>query len=97
MTEAVKVKKPNRAFMPAEYSISEAYAVRAVAEGIATPEQQKKAMKWIIENASHACDLSYGYADKDDTNFAEGSRWVGLQLIKLINLNSKLLPLTEGN
>ena len=82
--------KGTEAFIPPGYSPREAFAVRATAKGEATDEQQRLAMKWIIEKACATYDLSYR-PNSDETILAEGRRFVGLQIVKMINLNPEVL------
>lgn len=72
---------------PAHYEIPDAAAVQAVAQGRASEDQQRRAMKYLVERLCATYDLSYRPASSRDTDFAEGKRFVGLQLVKLINLN----------
>ena len=74
-------------FQPAEWDLPDAAAVQALSRGDASPEQQKRALDYVIQKLSCTYDLSYRSGKSDDTAFAEGKRWVGLQLVKLIHLN----------
>ena len=80
---------------PAEWELHEAYAIQAIAAGNATVEQQQMALKWIIEKACGTYDLSYRQGSDRDTVFAEGKRYVGLQLVKLVRLNLRLFGKKE--
>lgn len=86
-------KKPNGPWVPADYDIADAGAIQALGRGDATPEQQKRALKWLIEKACGTYDLSYrpGEEGRRDTDFAEGKRFVGSQVVKMLNLNLSLL------
>lgn len=83
-TERVKTRAsgPTTA---AVYTEADHAAIQAVAEGLANPEQQKRAIRWIVESAAGVQTLSYG-TDPHATAFAEGKRFVGLQIYKLIRL-----------
>ncbi len=72
---------------PPDYDIEDAGAVQAVMYGRASEEQQRRAMKFIVERLCATYDLSYRSANPHDTSFAEGKRFVGLQLVKYANLN----------
>lgn len=61
--------------------------MQAVAYGRASEDQQRRAFKYLVENLCGTYDLSYRSGNPHDTTFAEGKRFVGLQLVKLINLN----------
>ena len=70
---------------PSDYDITEIGAVQAVAYGRATEEQQRRAFKYMVEMLCGTYDLSYRSANPHDTSFAEGKRFVGLQLVKMAN------------
>jgi hypothetical protein len=61
--------------------------LRALATGTADEGQQKRAWDWIVYRASGYLDLSYRpLAQGGDraTTFAEGRRFVGGQMLKLL-------------
>lgn len=74
---------------PTEYDIADVSAVQALANGNASPEQQRRALAWIVEMAAGYYDLSFrpGVDGQRDTDFAEGKRFVGAQVVKLTKLN----------
>ena len=76
-------------WLPAEYIPADATAMQALAAGTANPEQQKRAIRWIIENAAGTYDMSYrpGTEGERDTAFAEGRRYVGNQIVKLLKIS----------
>ena len=83
------MSKPRaKAWMPPDYAYGDVTAMKELAEGVAGPEAQKRALNWIV-TMSGAYDLSYR-SDVDggdrETAFAEGKRFVGLQVVKLINM-----------
>lgn len=69
--------------VPAPYEAADCAAFIALAQGSATPEQQKRALDWIIRGAAGTYDLSYRPDSERATAFAEGKRFVGLQVVKL--------------
>jgi hypothetical protein len=84
--------KMDPAWKPPGYTIEELDAVRALANGKASETEQILALDWIIKGAANAYGLSYrSESDGGDreTAFAEGRRFVGLQMVKLINLAPK--------
>lgn len=74
---------------PADWEPEDAYALQAVMLGRASEDQQRRAMKFIVENICGAYDLSFrpGATGDRETVFAEGKRHVALQLIKFATLN----------
>ncbi len=66
---------------------ADAMAIKAMADGEATAEQQKRALDAIIYRVACTDDLSFRADDhggERDGAFAEGKRYVGLQLKKLV-------------
>ena len=66
---------------------AEALAIKRLNEGDATPEQQKAALHAILQKICQVDDQSFRSDDHggvQDTAFAEGKRFVGLQLRKLL-------------
>lgn len=62
-------------------------AIKALAKGTARPDQQMTAMNFILEDVCRSFDLSFQPDDaggERDTAFAEGRRFVGLQLRRII-------------
>ena len=74
--------------MPARYEDPDTYAIKALAAGVANEGQQKRALEWIINTLCGTYDMSFrpGAEGDRDTTFAEGRRYVGLQLVKQIKL-----------
>jgi hypothetical protein len=72
-------------------------ALKALQAGTATPEQQQRALKWLIENACGTYDLSYRPESDRETAFAEGRRFVGLQIIKALNFDMAVLRNNHEN
>ena len=89
------VRKPrNPPWLPADYSYKDVVAVKAVAQGTATAEQQTRAVDWIINQAALTYDMPFR-SDADggdrDTTFALGKVFVGQQVVKLVNLPLALM------
>lgn len=76
--------KPHEAHSPAGYDESVVLAIRALVEGKASEGQQKAAIDWIIKDASRLYDMSYRPGDVTATAFAEGRRFVGSQIVKML-------------
>jgi hypothetical protein len=86
------MKKPrHEPWIPPEYETADAAAIRSLRDGTATPEQQKRALAYIVNTLAATYDLSYRPTSDRDTAFAEGRRFVGLQCVKLMNLNLALI------
>jgi hypothetical protein len=91
-TQTSKPKLAHKPYHPAPYDKYDVRAVQALASGVANEEQQKRALKYIIEILSAAYDLPY-YPDDRDTAFACGRQYVGKQLVKLMKLIPENLKL----
>lgn len=74
-------------WFPPPYSKYDVAAIQALMTGTASDHQQQRALKWIIETACATYDLSFRPDNARATDFAEGKRHVGLQLVKLTKLN----------
>jgi hypothetical protein len=77
-------------FLPPKYELPDVAALQAVMAGEATPEQQQRAMTWIIYGACGTYDLDYRTEPRDHA-FASGRRFVGLQIVKMLKLNKAAL------
>ena len=79
----------NAPWLPPKYELSDATAIQALASGTADANQQKVALKWIIENCSSTYQPSYrdGPDGERNTIFAEGRRYVGLHIVTILKLH----------
>lgn len=83
-----------KAWLPPKYTIADVHAVKALARGEATADQQKRALDWIVHAAAGAYELSFrsdGDGGERETAFAEGRRFVGMQVVKLVNMPGAVL------
>ena len=78
-------------FLRCEWDIPVVSAVQALERGEATPEQQKTAITWIINHAAATYGQSFQLEGDRETSFAEGRRFVGLVLVKLLKLSVNTL------
>jgi hypothetical protein len=79
---------------PAIYDVADVAAIQSMTRGEATAEQQKRAIKWIIESACGTYDQTYWPGGEDgrrNTDFAEGKRFVGNSIVKMTRLNTMSL------
>lgn len=79
--------KKREPWHPADYGIADVSAVQAMASGQATPDQQKRALAWIINAASMTYDQSFVPGQPDVAAFLEGRRSVGNQIVKLTKID----------
>lgn len=71
-------------------------AIKCLAAGNANEGQQRMALKWIVEEVCGTYDQSFRPSGDRDTVFAEGRRFVGLALVREINLPAQLLRSKEN-
>lgn len=69
----------------AKLSQSEISAIKAIADGVAEPEQQRLAFRTIVHKLCNAHGMSFTILGPDEgkraTDFSEGKRWVGNTLL----------------
>lgn len=85
------MNEKNAPWFPPAYEPADISAIKGLAAGTATPDQQRRALKWIIENACATYELSYRPNSEGDTAFAEGRRFVGLQIVKALHIPMELI------
>lgn len=76
---------------PPAYEDADAHAVKALRDGSATPDQQKRALAYIVNVLAGTYDMSYRPLSDRDTAFAEGKRFVGTQIVKFLNVDFRLI------
>ena len=74
-------------YLPAEYQAADVTAIQQLERGEAGPDMQKRALAWIINEAAKTYDLSYHPESDRDTSFAEGKRYVGSSIVKMLKLD----------
>ncbi len=84
--------KPREAapWLPVKYRKADVVALQALRRGEATPDQQFRALEYIVGTISDRNGMSFrpGGLDGDrDTAFAEGRRFVGNTIVRLTKLN----------
>lgn len=96
---------PWRPWRPIEVNVSpvvgpgllnkaDALAIKMVAAGEATPEQQRRALEAIVTRIACADDMSFRADDHGgtrETDFSEGKRYTGLSIRKIISTPLEIL------
>jgi hypothetical protein len=77
-------------WLPPDYDDVVVLSVRALANGTANEHQQKVAWRWMMyltAATEEFADLSYrpGELGRRDTDFAEGKKFIGLMIRKMLN------------
>ncbi len=87
---------PGAPYLPPPWNKADVYAIKALCDGRANDEQQRRAVQWILVHACGVDDLSYRPGeDGRNTAMAEGRRFVGLQMRKLRDMPATLLEENE--
>ncbi len=92
---SLKPSDKNRPNFPTEFSIPEMHAIKQLLVGTASDDQQKRALDWIIRDACRTYDDTYYGDSQRDSDFAAGKRFVGLQIVKILNINPDLVRRDE--
>lgn len=97
---AKAITRDRRSWMPPDWNETDAHALKALHLGMANDWQQKRALKWIIENACGTYDMSFrpgGQEGDRDTSFALGRQFVGQQIVKLLKINLSVLRRNDAD
>jgi hypothetical protein len=86
---------PPKSWHPYPFEVADAQAVQSLARGQASADQQTRVLALLINGLCGTYDLSYRPDGDRDTAFAEGKRFVGLQLVKLTAVNISELERIE--
>lgn len=81
----------------AEYTIADALAVQAMALGEASADQQKRAIKWIVEGACMAYGETFDPLNDRTSSFSQGRRFAGRRIIALTKVNTAELAKAEDS
>jgi hypothetical protein len=68
---------------PPDAEAADAHALRALHEGTASPEQQKRALAWVLQKACEVGGMPW-WPDDRSTSFALGRLFVGKQIGRLL-------------
>lgn len=89
MTAKKQVKGLHKdAYHPPDYDAFDAVCLQAMYRGEASPEQQRRGLDWIITLACATYDMSARPGDPYATYFAEGRRFAGNAIVKLLKLKT---------
>ncbi len=80
--------------LPAEYELADVSALQALQQGVANEDQQKRALRWVIERAAGTYEAHF-YPEERFTTFALGRAFVGQQIVKMLRLNVSALRRDE--
>ena len=80
-----------------DWDIPTAASIQALIKGEATPDQQRGAMHWLINQACGTYNISFSEIGDRETCFAEGRRFVGTNIVKLNTLSLNALRKAQQN
>lgn len=83
--------KQYKPYHPPEYDKTVVIAFQMLQKGEAAPHQQQLVLDYVINNIAHTYDMSYFPESQRDTDFAEGKRFVGNEIIKMLKLKVGLI------
>lgn len=72
---------------PAAWEPADVGAIQALHRGDASPDQQRRALKWIIESAAMTYDEAFVPGQPDVKDFLLGRMNVGKQIVKCLKIN----------
>ena len=84
------MKKNPPVYDPVPYNEAVVGAIQALERGECPEHQQKNALRWIIEVAAGTYDQSFRDTERE-TCFAEGRRFVGNTIVKMLKVDPKKL------
>jgi hypothetical protein len=74
-----------------DYDVADAAAIQALQAGEATEQQQQRALAWIVNTAAATYEVAWDPDNERATSFEAGRRFVGLQIVKLLKINTAIL------
>ncbi|HZD29921.1 MAG TPA: hypothetical protein VE251_14675 [Xanthobacteraceae bacterium] len=81
----------------AQAVLADASAIQALQRGEANPDEQRRALNWILKSACALPDWAYRPGTNDrDTNIALGRQHVGHQIMRLIKAPLASMRRTEA-
>ncbi len=95
MKEPKPAPKKAPPYFRCTWDVADASALQALAAGTATPEQQKRALDFVIKQAAATYDQSFQPGMPDATSFMEGRRFVGTKIVELLQVSTRDLLLKE--
>ena len=65
-------------------------AIRAIAQGNADESQQKRFMRWLVEDAAGTYGMTFDPDSDRASAFAEGKRHVGRKVVGIVNADMRI-------
>ena len=86
MSKAPRKPAVLEVWKPAPWDVAEVAALQSLSKGEAGPHEQKRALAYIVNILGMTYEHTYFPSDRD-TAFANGRRYVGLQIVKALKLD----------
>lgn len=83
----------NSPVLPSVVTQEQAWALKGLQGGDADGGQQSLALNWILYEVARIQDISYRPESDRDTAFAEGKRYCGIQIIRLLKMTPAQIAL----
>lgn len=80
-------KKAVPPFFAAPWEVADASALQALHRGEATPDQQTRALDWIMKSASARYAVPFFPGQADASAFMMGRQFVSSEIVKLLTVN----------
>lgn len=74
----------NRSWDSAPFALADAMALKALEAGTADADQQQRALHWIVHAGARVNRMSFDPDSPRGSDFAEGRRFLGLQILRLV-------------
>lgn len=91
MSEDYDAGQKYAALTSAPFSIADAFALKAIFAGEATPEQQRAGLLWIVKIGGRLNRMSFQPESDRATAFCEGRRFVANLVMRLVHTNPEAL------
>jgi hypothetical protein len=83
--------KAQQTWMPALWEPADVASLQSLARGVANEGQQKRALAYIVNVLGLTYEHTYVAGSERDSCHAQGRRYVGLQIVKLVNMPAHLI------
>lgn len=86
-------------WLPVPYVRADVVALQALRDGKADAEQQKRILRWLMYQACGTYEMTFhpGPEGARNSDFAQGRRFVGLQVAKLLIINPGAVKAENDN
>jgi len=86
LRQKLNISRPDRPWQMPRIEDADIFALQAVAKGVANDTQQQRAYDYVVRALCETDRMTFWPGSEDGrraTDFAEGKRWVGLQLRRI--------------